>query len=619
MRKTVFKTIILLCAMVILNAIATFSAGWVNDGGDNWMYVDADGIYLTSTIRSSGNDKYYLDEYGNMVRDYLLEDYNDSIYYFDDSGKMVTNTWVAVDPSQIYNPMDNPPTVYLYYFGSNGKAYKSRGGVVRKTIDGKKYLFNENGQMLSGWINEQGDRFDEYNSEDDPFVGFCYYAGDETDGVLREGWTAYEEGSVEDRYYLKQELWFYFLPSTNKKVQSNKDDALFKKIINGKTYAFDDNGVMAMGWDSDLTDPDNNDPIITTKKYYMEEGDDVGRLAKKEWVFAVPSMKQNLDDHDQEIERWFYSVSGGDVVKGEMRKINNGYYVFNAQGIMQTGICVIDKATKRFVDCIDAEKTDGRDFIISRFYISKERESAASEFQMFNSDTQLLYYFSEDPEIASAYGKRDTGERTVAFGDDDYLFTSQSTGEYEGFKKKYYYQAGIKLKPDPALGIGLVFLGYSNSVYGDTVDYAPVYNNSTHAWAKADKNHNDILTDYVVTKQYAGKFPVFAAVGPSGSKISKGNSVKKDKSGNYWLIGQNGYVINIFEVPIRRHRLDDGTIGWQFKSEKLEPGGTKVKSQWINFGTADEYGKTCNMDRTIAGRYALKLDETYCVNFRIED
>ena len=48
------------------------------------------------------------------------------------------------------------------------------------------------------------------NNESDPFSGFCYYAGDETDGVLREGWTAYEEGSTDDRYYKKQTLWFYF-------------------------------------------------------------------------------------------------------------------------------------------------------------------------------------------------------------------------------------------------------------------------------------------------------------------------------------------------------------------------------------------------------------------------
>ena len=233
MKKGILKTILLSVALSALYSGSVFAVGWVNDGGDNWMYVEKDGIYATDTIKSSGSNKYYLDINGNMVRDYLLEDYNGAIYYFDDSGKMVVNTWVAVEPSQVFNHMDNSPTIYLYYFGANGKAYQANNGVVRKKIDGKPYLFNENGQMLSGWINEDGETFNEYESDTDPFNGYCYYAGDETDGVLREGWVAYEDGSVEDRYYMKQTLWFYFRNSDNKKVMSEEEGELKKKTING--------------------------------------------------------------------------------------------------------------------------------------------------------------------------------------------------------------------------------------------------------------------------------------------------------------------------------------------------------------------------------------------------
>ena len=336
MENRLLKSILIVFTFVAIFTTYNFAAGWVSDGGDNWMYVENDGVYAVDTIKSSGNDKYYLDQYGNMVRDYLLEDYNDSIYYFDDSGKMVTNTWVAVEPMQVYNQMDNPPTIYLYYFGHNGKAYRANDNIVKKVIDGKKYLFNANGQMLFGWINEEGERFNEYEDDTDPFNGYCYFAGDETDGVLREGWTAYEDGSVEDRYYMKQTLWFYFKTNDNKKVQADSEDELKRRVINGKTYAFDDQGVMAMGWDTDVLDPNNEDNSLTTKNYFFEEGDSVGKLAKKEWYFAIPSQKQSLDDHDQEIERWFYSLGGGDVVKGEMKKINSGYYLFDKQESMWT-------------------------------------------------------------------------------------------------------------------------------------------------------------------------------------------------------------------------------------------------------------------------------------------
>ncbi|MBR1455174.1 MAG: hypothetical protein IJ593_11135, partial [Lachnospiraceae bacterium] len=440
MRKVFLKTILLSVIMVLSYTCASFAAGWFNDGGDNWSYLEPDGTLLTSTIRNSGEDRFYLDENGIMVRDYLLEDYNDAVYYFDDTGKMVKNTWVAVEPSQVYNQMENAPTIYLYYFGNNGKAYRSHGGIARKTIDGKKYLFNEGGQMLSGWIDEYGNRYNEYDTESDPFVGYCYFAGDETDGVLREGWTAYEEGSVEDRYYLRQTLWFYFKPGDNKKVQSNATTEFATKIINGKKYAFDDNGVMVEGWDSDTIDANNTNNSIRTKQYFKEDGDDKGRLTKKEWVFAVPSMKQNLDDHDQEIERWFYSLGGGDIVKGLMKKINNKHYIFNNEGIMKTGLCIIEKGTNVYVDCIDAEKTDGKDFIISRHYVSVDKGSASKVYEIFDDNTQSLFYFDEGTDLDDdgnlSFGRRRLGEQKVAFADDDYTFVSKGSGEYEGKQKK---------------------------------------------------------------------------------------------------------------------------------------------------------------------------------------
>ena len=626
MRKILFKIISFSVCIMFFYATSLFAAGWANDGGDNWFYVEPDGTYAVSVIKSSGDDKYYIDENGAMVRDYLLEDYNDSIYYFDDSGKMVRNTWVAVEPTQVYNQMDNPPTIYLYYFGNNGKAYKAKDRIARKTIDGKKYLFNEGGQMLSGWINEDGERYNEYDTEADPFVGFCYFAGDETDGVLREGWSAYEEGSVEDRYYMRNTLWFYFRPGDNKKVQSSSDSSFATKVINGHKYAFDDNGVMVEGWDSDTLDVNNNNNAIRSKQYFMEEGNEVGRMAKREWVFAVPSMKQNLDDHDQEIERWFYSTSGGDIVKGQMRKINNEFYAFNSEGIMKSGLCILDKGTRRYVDSIDAERTDAFDFIVSRHYVSTDKTSGTQLYEIFDDSSQVIFYFDEgndsENDTVSTFGKRRLGERKVAFADDDYAFASKASGEFEGYKNKRYYQNGIKLKADPALGIGMVFLGYSNSEYGDSVDYKPIYNNSPNSWARPDKNHNGIMSDYMVLRKTSdyiaeGVYPVFAAIDGSGRRYTRNYLVKRDKSKNYWVIGNNATVLNIYEVPVRYSNVN-GVWTWQFQSDVADSNG-KVKKQWIKFGNQDEYGKTCKESKKDPGDYALSLDDTYCVNFRFAD
>ena len=621
--KIIFMTIIVSCTYIF----TCFAAGWVSDGGGNWSYVDKDGLYVVNTIRPSGDNMYYLDENGFMVRDYLLEDYNDAIYYFDDDGKMVKNTWVAVDTTQVYNQMDNPPSIYLYYFGNNGKAFKAKDGIVRKVVDGKKYLFNEYGQMLSGWINEEGERYDEFDDEDmEPYEGYCYYAGDETDGVLREGWTPWEEGSIKDRYYLQETMWFYFRTNDNKKYQSGDESVLLKKTINGKTYSFDYNGVMTQGWDAEMLDPNNEDATIAANNYYLESGSDTGRLAKKQWVFAVPSQKQDEDDHDAEVEQWFYALGGGDVVKNVMRKINGDYYIFNEKGIMKTGLCVVDKSTKEYTDCIDVEKTDGKDFIISRHYISVDKSSASKEYEVFDDKTQMIYYFEMDETDGGNYGKRRFINATIPFGDADYEFTSKSTGEYEGLKKKKYYQNGIKLKADSTLGLGLVFAGYSNSNGASSVDYDPEYYNSTHAFAKEDKNHTNtngsyVTSDYIVIRKAAdcqalGVYPVYYAVDAAGNKITKSNVAKKDKSGNYWLIQDNATVLGIFEVPIRYHRAGANS-SWQFKSEIMV--GEKMKTTWINFGTYDQYNKTCGLDRDNLGGYALYINDAYALNFRYTD
>ncbi len=626
-KRKIVKLIISTMMFMVLSTCISFAVGWVDDGGDNWRYVDRDGTYATDTIRSSGDGKYYLDVNGYMVRDYILEDYNGAVYYFDDTGKMVVNKWVVAENNQVYNQMDNPPSIYLYYFGNNGKAYQAKNDIVKKTIDGKKYLFNENGQMLSGWINESGDRYNEFDDDEmDPFEGYCYYAGDETDGVLREGWTAWEGGSTKDRYYQRERLWFYFKTNDNKKIQSNNADALLKKTINGKTYGFDENGVMAEGWDAEALDPNNEDATIEAKKYFKEAGEDAGRLTKKEWVFAVPSQKQNLDDHDQETERWFYALGGGEVVKGVMRKINKDYYAFNESGIMKTGLCVIDKTTREFVDCIDAEKTEGKDFIISRHYISVDNSSAAREYEVFDDENQLIYYFEDDETKTADFGKRKFLTATIAFGDDDYEFTSQSKGEYEGLKNKKYYQAGVKLAADDSIGLGLVFAGYCNSPHADKVDIEPIYYNSTHAFAKEDKNHVNsdgsyVKSDYIVLRdlddcQTYGVYPVYYAVDSNGRKITKRNYAKKDKTGNYWLIGENATVMGIYEVPIK-YKKSGGTGVWQFKSEFTV--GDKVKTAWRDFGTPDEYGKTCGATRDNIGDYALYLNEVYSLNFRYAD
>ena len=281
--KKIKQISVLLCFLMLLVCMSfeSFSRGW-EFVGDEWYFADSTGEYVTEKIETSNGKKYYLGEDGRMVRDYLLEDYNGSMYYFNDDGEMVKNTWVAVDPLQVSDPYPNGPTVYLYYFGANGKAYKASDYIVRKIIDGKKYLFDANGRMLSGWISETGEMYNEVDFSDDPFVGFLYYAGDETDGVLREGWMPYEDGSFDDRYYEKEVIWFYFNKNNNKKTYSENSESYNQKKIGGKTYAFDENGVMLTGWEAEKA-----------TKYHIELDDFYGQFTGMNKYDSVMEVQLN--------------------------------------------------------------------------------------------------------------------------------------------------------------------------------------------------------------------------------------------------------------------------------------------------------------------------------------
>ena len=149
---------------------------------------------------------------------------------------MVSNQWVAIENEDAGE--DDEPDYYWYYFQANGKAYQrsdnaSPSSISAKTINGKKYAFDEDGRMLYGWV-EEGER----QTDDESWKTADYYFGDENDGAMSIGWrqinitdTEYEDGS---------DYWYY----------ADGDGELYAntiETIKGKKYAFNENGRMIDG------------------------------------------------------------------------------------------------------------------------------------------------------------------------------------------------------------------------------------------------------------------------------------------------------------------------------------------------------------------------------------
>ena len=577
-------------------AFVVNAKGWESDNGYDWYYKDEYGTNLVATIKSSNGKKYYLGDDGKMVRDYLLED--DNIYYFDENGEMVFNTWVAVDPYQVSDPILNGPTVYLYYFGANGRAYKAKDSdIVKKVIDGKKYLFDSSGRMLSGWINESGEMWNYVDYDTDPFDGFIYYAGDETDGVLREGWVVCDEGSMDDKYYEREHIWLYFSPITHKKVYAENGEDYYERTINGRNYAFDEKGVMLMGWE-----------VQAATRWYADEYDEnkdrVGSLVKKRWSNVVPSKELSDEDFENDTYRWFYSETNGEIAKNKMRKINGYYYAFDKKGRMKDGLVILQQGTFEFVDKIDLEATEGKDFMITRKYQSKEDTVTRT----FDYTKQVLYYFNIDDTI-DLFGSRKIGTVTVPFADKDYVFCTDNLGAIRTVKNKKYYQEGFLLQADPILTYGIVLDGFMDTSTGDTPTREPQYRGGASETAVAGNEY------YVSQKpsSYTVEWPHFIAVDKNGKKVAKKASAKRDKDDNYWIFGDNGTFKKVVTVPVK-HVAGN----WYYKSDRYNAKTFRTKTTWIPFGEEDAQGKTVKLERG-EGDYELYLLDQYAVNFNWVD
>lgn len=552
MKKQPKLGLVLAAAALISVAVASLvsARGWVQEGAE-WRYVDNDGEYVSGTLQSSGTSKFYLNDEGYMVKDYFLEDYNSNNYYFGSNGAMVTNTWVAIESGMTDNQGDYVPDNYWYYFQASGKAVKAPSSDKPKkmVIDGKKYMFNEYGQMCTGWIDADGKVIDpDTDEEGGPFASALYYAGGDNDGVLRTGWVTYYDGwngeGSGDYQSEKNTIYFYFNTSTNKKIgysDGSNNNGVTKKI-NGKTYAFDSTGIMLSGWDvaenDDLTS-------LGGKKVYFS-GEDDGHQVKKGWVYAVPAQAIDSKAYDDGEEKYFYFGSNGEATVDTFKKVNSKYYVFNPNGIMKTGLIlwcpslstntvngVVTCTVKyHFVKAVDLDWADGSD-IAKKGKVRYDSDEDADVLYLhydgqlydngstttFNDEDYTgkmlkFHFFGDD-------GARKTGTNTVSFSNDDYTFNSNTSGHRSSGKySKKYYSLGIQLKASQDIKYGILV--------------------STSNWFAAQQENyaNNLGTT------------AYQVLNTAGSLQNKRTS-KKDADGNWWLMGQSGYLYGIFNVEVK--------------------------------------------------------------------
>ncbi len=438
------------------------AAGWVEEDGQ-WFFYDRDGNRVEDTWKKSGDNWYWLDseEGGAMAIDKLVED-GEETYYVDSNGVMVRNTWVKVVNED--QDDDSDPAEYNYYYmQGNGKAYKTKTDSTHfKTIDGKRYAFDEDGKMLYGWVNGNHERVDLENWYDEG----VYYLGEWDDGAMKTGWQKiYVPDNDDDDE--EKEFWFNFKSNGQKRTGGDAVGEITEKKINGKKYGFDYRGVMTSQWTIVRTYSDvvasGSGVNVKDWKYFSSPED--GARATKGWFKVVAPEEDNDNvfttydegvsfagvDANDENERWYYADGDGELYEGKIKKIKGKYYAFRPQGdghaaAMLNGLVLMVTSGDNIIEVLD-DDVDGDD--LDKIINDNKYNTSSGEAWVPAGAT--LFYFGNDEDHD---GSMKTGNVNINVDGDSYTFKFSTSGGAEGKgkgitgieDKKYVYRYGMRLK-----------------------------------------------------------------------------------------------------------------------------------------------------------------------------
>ena len=474
-KQTKLVAVLSTAALLAIGASMTsFAAtGWAEEDG-TWVYYDRNGDKVTDKWAKSGNNWYYLDSNGEMAVDTLIED-GDNYYYVDVNGVMAANQWVAIDNEDAGD--DDEPEHYWYYFQANGKAYTNgdNSKVSLKTINGKKYAFDDEGKMLYGWVDEgNAERLD--NTSNDAVIknNPTYYFGGEDDGAMTTGWlqidVTYDDATNGDYKYVAaafnddedQTRWFYF-KSNGKMVKADDGNKTKDKTINGKKYAFDVHGAMVAEWSlnekklgdgglasySSVVAATTSD-VISGKagkktdahytqawRYYNSVED--GSRVSKGWFKVVSAELINSGKYDDDEDAWYYADGNGKLYAGQFRTIKGKKYAFYNDGRMISGLkFILDNGNDNLTVAADddPENFDNEDDFLT---------NAANYYEPAG---YKCYYFGGGED-----GAMRTNKTTVTIDGENHNFYFEKSGGHKGAgvtgeKDNKLYQSGMLLAAD---------------------------------------------------------------------------------------------------------------------------------------------------------------------------
>ncbi|MBR3630067.1 MAG: hypothetical protein IKN55_06305 [Oscillospiraceae bacterium] len=280
----------------------TVAAGWEQDGGKRYYHL-ADGSLAT----------------GETVIDGVP-------YLFGFTGAEKTGWQTIDDQRRFYDPESGEAVFgWVDYFDNHYYISEESGKLTGlQTIDGKQYLFESNGALVTGFFaDETGMCY--ADAETGEIAAGGYRDGDrvfftDAHGTLQSGWQEMDG----KRYYIDEATFFarYGFFEQDGKFYLGTADGLStgESWIDGDRCLFNENGELCTGWYE----------IEGTRMFF-----DTGIMHVLRNCFA--------DDNG----RTYYLDANGQAVKG-IQVINGNTYGFGEDGAMLKGVQEIDGVNYRF-------------------------------------------------------------------------------------------------------------------------------------------------------------------------------------------------------------------------------------------------------------------------------
>ena len=311
------------------------------------------------------------------------------------------------------------------------------------TEDGfKKYYFGD-GQMATGWHTFDGDKY--FFNGKGHLQQNKWIQDFNAEGTLKSLFMD-KDGKLQTSKWLLLDNHWYYVDARGYRMESEL------AIINGKTYYFDDKGIMQTGsrvvngvslyFDSTGALSGELKPLswnkIGNKWYYLDENKNmtIGFKEIDGKMYFFNESGEMGTNWQYTLQKWYYFGDSGEMKYGWLKDAGKWYYLEPKTGEMAIGVKKIDGIEYRFND--GGVMATGWETSKGKWYYYTSSGELKKGWLKYNNE----WYYFEPKDGVMVTGVKEIDGQKYSFKDSG----AMATGWKQTDGKWYYYAASGEMK-----------------------------------------------------------------------------------------------------------------------------------------------------------------------------